>query len=97
MIMTLMYVFDLIVLKKRVDNEEIVSKLQFVDDLGYIQDVYTALSEKCWTPNGLRSICLFSFPLSIATLRQTPQNSQQNIKFISVNEIKINFLSEIEL
>lgn len=77
LLMTLLYAFDLGVLKKRDDGEEIVLQLPIIKDSNYIKDVYEALSAP-WKSNDLRSVPLFAFALAIATLRQAPQNIQQH-------------------
>lgn len=75
--MALLYAFDLSALKKRDDGEEIVLQLPIVNDPNYIKDIYEALTTP-WKTNDLRAVALFAFALTIATLRQAPQNLQQN-------------------
>lgn len=77
LLMALLYAFDLSVLRKRDDGEEVVLQLPIITDGHYIKDVYDALAEQ-WKTNELRAVVLFSFALTIATLRQAPQNLQQN-------------------
>lgn len=70
-------VFDLSVLKNWNNGEYNVMELSIVKDSAYIKDVYVALTAD-WKSNEMRSVGLFSFALMIATLRQAPQNLQQN-------------------
>lgn len=81
LIMALMYAFDLSVLKTRDDGEDIVLELPIVKDSAYIKDVYAALTTD-WKSNELRSVGLFSFAITIATLCQAPQNLQQNASYL---------------
>lgn len=77
LMMALLYAFDLSVLKKRDDGEEVVLQLPIINDPNYIKEIYQALTIP-WKSNDLRSVAMFSFSLTIATLRQAPQNIQQN-------------------
>lgn len=77
LVMALVYAFDLSVLKKHDDGENIVLQLPIISDPSYLNDVCNALTSD-WKLNELRSVGLFSFALTIATLRQAPHNLQLN-------------------
>lgn len=77
LLMALLYAFDLSALKKHDDGEETVLQLPVINDPNYAKMIYESLSTP-WQSEGLRSIFLFAFGLTIATLRQSPQNIQQN-------------------
>lgn len=90
LMMALLYAFDLSALKKRDDGEEVVLHLPLINDSNYAKSIFDTLNKQ-WESEGLRSIALFAFGLTIAQLRQSPQNIQQN-----ANEIldQHEFLSE---
>lgn len=75
--MALLYAFDLSALKKRDDGEEVVLQLPLISDPVYAKSMFDTLT-KAWESEGLRSIALFTFGLTVAQLRQSPQNIQQN-------------------
>lgn len=75
--MALLYAFDLSALKKRDDGEEAVLQLPLISDSSYTKSIFESLTKQ-WESEGLRSIALFAFGLTIAQLRQSPQNIQHN-------------------
>lgn len=77
--MALFNAFDISVVQKREDGEELVKRLPFFCETGYAQAVSNAFREGAnWECEGLWAVSLFSFGLSLATLRSLPQNLHMN-------------------
>ncbi|XP_058056565.1 nuclear pore complex protein Nup205 [Anopheles bellator] len=88
--MALLYAFDLSVLLRREDGEELVKNLPMIKDELYIDFLMDALSTG-WENDGLHALSLFTFGLSIATLRLAPQTLfQETGKIIEQDELLVN-------
>lgn len=87
--MALSYALDLSVIHRNEDGEEIAKDLPIIKDPDFIEGVMEALSSQ-WECEGLRSLAMFSFGLSIATLRLAPHNIYSNTtKIIDQDEILV--------
>lgn len=73
LLIALLYALDVSVLQRRDDCEQLVRKLPIVSDDSFLESVLQTLETK-WEHDDLRSTALFAVGLSLATLRQAPQN-----------------------
>uniref|UniRef100_A0A1B0CE99 Nuclear pore complex protein n=1 Tax=Lutzomyia longipalpis TaxID=7200 RepID=A0A1B0CE99_LUTLO len=90
LLMTLLYAFDLSVLQKREDGEEIVKKLPIIANSSYIPTVMDVLTRE-WECEGLRAVSQFSLGLAMATLRLAPQNIQpSSVNAMDHDEVLVN-------
>uniref|UniRef100_A0A1B0FYB5 Uncharacterized protein n=1 Tax=Phlebotomus papatasi TaxID=29031 RepID=A0A1B0FYB5_PHLPP len=89
LLMTLLYAFDLSVLQKREDGEEIVKNLPIISSESYIPTVMDVLSGR-WECEGLRSVAQFALGLAMATLRLAPQNLQPAVNAMDHDEVLVN-------
>lgn len=78
LLMALLYTIDLSALQRREDGEEVVMQLPIVKDPDYAKTVFDSLSTQ-WECEQLRSVVVFAFGLTLATLRQAPHNIQANV------------------
>lgn len=89
LLMALLYAFDLSVLHRRDDGEEAVKDLPIVSDPEYAKNVLDCLQAP-WDCDSLRSAVLFTFGLTMATLRQAPHIIQQNAaRIIDQDEVLV--------
>lgn len=77
LLMALIDGFDTSVLQRHEDGEEIVQSLPIMKEANYAQNVFETIHAP-WECDELKSIVLFAFGLSMATLRQAPQSLQLN-------------------
>ncbi|GAB0093387.1 Nuclear pore complex protein Nup205 [Sergentomyia squamirostris] len=90
LMMTLLYAFDLSVLQKREDGEEIVRNLPIISSDNYILTAMDVLTNS-WNCEGLRAVAQFSLGLALATLRLAPQNFQPtSINATDHDEVLVN-------
>ncbi|XP_059616837.1 nuclear pore complex protein Nup205 [Phlebotomus argentipes] len=90
LMMTLLYAFDLSVLQKREDGEEIVKNLPIIANENYISTVMDVLTNR-WECEGLRAVAQFSLGLAMATLRLAPQNLQpHSVSAVDHDEMLVN-------
>lgn len=68
LVMSLLYALDLSVFQKREDGEVAVKSLPLISENGFAQNVLDALFSN-WECEELRSMALFAFGLTMATLR----------------------------
>lgn len=78
--MALLYAFDMSVIHKREDGEDIVRRLPIVSDKNFIEDIIQELldNDASWQIAGLRSLAVFTLGLACGTLRLAPQNLYPN-------------------
>lgn len=77
LLMALLFAFDVSVLQKREDTDESLLQLPIVRDQTYADEIHDSLSI-AWQTDDMRSVALFTFGLTMASLKQAPLIFQQN-------------------
>lgn len=77
LLMALLYAFDVSALQKRDDTDDSLLQLPIVRDRTFADEINDSLAN-AWETDEMRSVAMFAFGLSMATLKQAPLVFQNN-------------------